>query len=171
MSRRDGMKSVEFPAIRITANKTNITEDAFNFSYESNDFVEGDNIITYFVMRMELLRPLRTEVYPYVVEKVEELEYDGTSREYSINASYFAGSIYDRLNVTITPQVGDYKGSSKDLLFPLDQPPVKPLTRRAGKFKAVMPLECAEFVSGESECFWEMLIKDDVVRKICIISE
>ncbi|XGW14911.1 hypothetical protein V3C99_000863 [Haemonchus contortus] len=164
MSRRDGMKSVEFPAIRITANKTNITEDAFNFSYESNDFVEGDNIITYFVMRMELLRPLRTEVYPYVVEKVEELEYDGTSREYSINASYFAGSIYDRLNVTITPQVGDYKGSSKDLLFPLDQPPVKPLTRRAGKFKAVMPLECAEFVSGESECFWEMLIKDDVEK-------
>ncbi|VDO49898.1 unnamed protein product [Haemonchus placei] len=161
-SRSDEMKSVEFPAMGVAANKTDITKDALNFSYESIDFVEGDNLITYFVMRMELLRPLRTEVYPYVVEKVEELNYDGTSRDYSINASYFAGSIYDRLNVTITPEVGDYKGSSKDLLFPLDQPPVKPLTRRAGRFKAVMPLECAEFVSGESECFWEMLIKDDV---------
>ncbi|VDO44333.1 unnamed protein product [Haemonchus placei] len=160
---------VEFPAIGILSIKEFARIDnRINISYQTTDFVEGDNLITYFEISMELLRPLRTEVYPYVVEKVEVPKYDGTYRVYSINESYFAGSIYDKMNITITPQVGDYKGLSKDLLVALHLPPdaVKPLTRRAGRFKAVMPLECAEFVSGESECFWEMLIKDDVEKPL-----
>uniref|UniRef100_W6NUR9 Uncharacterized protein n=1 Tax=Haemonchus contortus TaxID=6289 RepID=W6NUR9_HAECO len=163
--------SVELPAVGILNIKEFPRIDNWiNISYKTTDFVEGDNLTTYFEISTELLRPLRTEVYPYVVEKFEVPNYDGRSRVYSMNGSYFVGSIYDKMNITITPQVGDYKGSSTDLLVALHLPSdaVKPLTRRVGKFEAVMPLECAEFVPGESECFWEMLIKDDVEKPLTL---
>ncbi|VDO57497.1 unnamed protein product [Haemonchus placei] len=124
-----------------------------------------------FGMTVHLMRTNRSDLYFYSDStkndsEIRRSEHDGTLFEIIyFPDQLFQSSMYDIVNVTITPVIASYKGESGSKIYLMGYNEIE-MSRMVVKVDSIVSLSCLQYVKNESECFWELLSRESLHKKV-----